>query len=167
LASELVTNAVWWSVLMRGWFEICVCEIDVAILFLMLASVATIAMDCNEDDSITTELSCWRQNLSFFPLLHKLKENLSEKMSITQKPRESSGWVGEKEENVPWDLLLELTRWPLMFAFYRSWKSSGKKDVDYEESWMRNPWEIGWYDLWGETLLGAVICPRVFEGVVW
>jgi len=29
--------------------------------------------------------------LSFFSLLHKLKENLSEKMSITQKSGESSG----------------------------------------------------------------------------
>ena len=90
---------------------------DVAILFLMLASVATMAMDCDEDNSITTESSCWRRNLSFFSLLHKLKENLSEKVSITRKPRESSEWVGEKEGNVPWNLLLESTRWPLMFAF--------------------------------------------------
>ena len=114
LALELVINAAWWSVLMRGW-----CEIDVVILFLMLASVAMMAMDCNKDKSITTESSCWRRNLSFFPLLHKLNENLSEKMSITQKPGESSGWVEEKERNVPWNLLLELTRWPLMFAFCR------------------------------------------------
>ena len=42
---------------MRGWFEICVYKMDVAILFLMLAFVVTMAMDCEEDDSITTELS--------------------------------------------------------------------------------------------------------------
>ena len=83
---------------------------DVVVLFLMLASIMTMAMDCDENDSITTESSWWKQNLSFFSLLHKLKENLSEKMSITQKSGESSGWVGEKEGNIPWDLLLESTR---------------------------------------------------------
>jgi len=42
---------------MRGWFEICMCEMDVAILFLILASVVTMAMNCDENDSITTESS--------------------------------------------------------------------------------------------------------------
>ena len=70
---------------------------DVAILFLMLAFVVTMAMDCEEDDSITTELSWWQRNLLFFSLLHKIKENLSKKILITWKPGESSGWVGEKE----------------------------------------------------------------------
>ena len=133
-ASELVTNTAWWRVLIRDWFEICMCEMDVAILFLMLASIAMMAMDCNEDDSITTESSCWKRNLSFFPLLHKLKENLSEKISITWKPRESSGWVREKEGNVPWDLLLELTRCSLMFAFCWSVKEFREEG----------------YQLWGE-----------------
>ena len=59
--------------------------------------------------------------------MHKLKENLSEKMSITWKPRESLGWVGEKEENVPWDLLLESTRWPLMFVLCQSVKEFRKE----------------------------------------
>ena len=70
--------------------------------------------------------------MSFISLLHKLKENLSEKMSITRKPGESSGLVGEKEGNVPWDLSLESTRWYLLFVDW--WKSSEKKDVDCEES---------------------------------
>jgi len=110
LASEMVTNTMWWRVLMIGWFDICMCKIDVTILFLMLASIATIAVNYNKDNSITTESSWWRQRLSFFFLLQRLKENLSENMSITLKPRESSGWIGEKEGNILWDLLLELTR---------------------------------------------------------
>ena len=42
---------------MRDWFEIYVCEMNVAILFLMLASIATMAMNYDEDDSTTTESS--------------------------------------------------------------------------------------------------------------
>jgi len=98
LASELVINTAWWRVLMRGWLEICMYEMDVVILFLMLASVVMIAMNCHKDNSITTESSWWKWNLSFFSLSHKLKENLSEKISITRKPGESSGWVEEKDE---------------------------------------------------------------------
>ena len=64
----------------------------------MLASVVMMAMDCDEDNSITTESSWWKWNLSFFSLSYKLKENLSEKISITRKPGESSGWVGGKNE---------------------------------------------------------------------
>jgi len=63
---------------------------DVAILFLMLASVMTMAVDEERDDSITMLSSCWRQILSFFSLSHKLKENQSEKLSKMLKPRESS-----------------------------------------------------------------------------
>ena len=74
---------------------------DVTILFLMLASIVTMAIDCERDNTITIELSCWRQSLSFFPLLKRLKENWSEKESIILKPRESSRWRGEKEGNVP------------------------------------------------------------------
>jgi len=112
---------------MRGWFDICVYEMDVAILFLMLASVVIMAMDCNKDDSITTELSWWRQNLSFFSLLQRLKENLSKKLSIILKPRESSGWVRENEGNNPCDLLLESTRWPLMSTLCYLVKESREK----------------------------------------
>jgi len=42
--------------------------------------------------------------------MHKLKGNLSEKMSIIQKPGESSGWVDKNAVNSPWDLLLVSTR---------------------------------------------------------
>ena len=69
----------------------CICEMNIAISFLMLASIAMMAMDCKRDNSITIELSCWRWSLSFFPLLKRLKENQSEKESIILKPRESFG----------------------------------------------------------------------------
>jgi len=36
----------------------CMCKIDVAILFLMLASVTTIAVDGKRDNSITMLSSC-------------------------------------------------------------------------------------------------------------
>ena len=75
---------------MREWFDMCICKIDVAILFLMLAFIMTTAIDCERDDTITIELSCWKWSLSFFPLLKRLKENWSEKESMILKPRESS-----------------------------------------------------------------------------
>ena len=128
-ASVLVMNAAWWRVLMRGWLEMCMYEMDVAMLFLMLASDVMIAMDCKEEALITIESSWWIQSLLLFPFMHKLKENLSEKMSMIQKPGESSGWVGENAENSLWDLLLVLTRWPLIFFLWWSVK------LDREEGW--------------------------------
>ena len=38
-ASELVTNTVWWTVLMRGELAWCTCTTEVAMLSLILASV--------------------------------------------------------------------------------------------------------------------------------
>ena len=66
-------------------------KVDIAISFLILVSVMTMAVDGERDNSITMLLSCWRQILLFFSLLHKLKEKQSEKLSIILKPRESSG----------------------------------------------------------------------------
>ena len=40
-ASELVTNTVWWTVLMRGELAWCTCAIEVAMLSLILVSVTT------------------------------------------------------------------------------------------------------------------------------
>ena len=40
-ASELVTNTVWWTVLMRGELAWCTCTTEVAMLSLILASVTT------------------------------------------------------------------------------------------------------------------------------
>ena len=64
---------------------------EVAMLFLMLASITTMAVDKDKDDSITI-LSSWSsQILLFFSLLFKLKEKRSEKLSIILKPGKSSG----------------------------------------------------------------------------
>ena len=57
-------------------------------------------------------------NLLFFPFMHKLKENLSEKISMIWEPGKSSGWVGENAGKSLWDLLLVSTRWPLMFFLW-------------------------------------------------
>ena len=79
------------------------CEIDVAISFLMLASV-TIRAEFGEEEIYRTmsSSSCvWVLSLSFSFLLAKLKEKQSEKMSDKQKPGVNSWWKGEKKENMP------------------------------------------------------------------
>ena len=128
-ASVLVTNAAWWIVLIRGWLEMCVCEIDVAMSFLMLASGATMAVDWEEKAWITIKSSCWIWDVSLFPFIHRLKENLSEKVSIIWEPGVSSEWVGENTGNRPWDLLLISTKWPLIFFLWWLVK------LDREERW--------------------------------
>jgi len=121
-ASVLVTNAEWWRVLDKGLFGICVCEMAVAMLFLMLVSITVMAVDVVDDDSITIESSWWRWFLSFFSLLLRLRENQLEKVSMIFKPGENSGWRGDDEETTPYDLLFALMRWPLIFVFYHSVK---------------------------------------------
>jgi len=74
---------------------------EVAMSFLMLASITTMAVDKDKDDSMTI-LSSWSsQILLFFSLLFKLKEKQSEKLSIILKPRKSLGWREEKEGKIP------------------------------------------------------------------
>ena len=86
--------------MVNGLFAMCVCEMDVAMLFLILVSIITMAVEGKDDDSRTILLSCWRWILSFFSLLDILKEKQSKKMSIILEPGESSGWRGEKEGNI-------------------------------------------------------------------
>ena len=66
------------------------CEMDVAMSFLILASVTTMAVDGELDDLITILSSYWRCILSFFSLLYKLKENQSKKLSIILRPGNNS-----------------------------------------------------------------------------
>jgi len=63
---------------------------NVAMSFLMLASITMMAMNKEEDNSKTILLSCWRWILSFFSLLDKLKEKRSEKLSMILEPGEKS-----------------------------------------------------------------------------
>jgi len=112
-ALVLMTKVVWWRVLISELLAICMCEMNVAMSFLMLTSITIIAVDGEVNNSITMLSSCWRWILSFFSLLDKLKEKQSEKLSIILKPRESFEWRGEKEGKISLDLLSESTKWPL------------------------------------------------------
>ena len=79
-ASELVTNTVWWTVLMRGELAWCTCAIEVAMLSLILVLV-TMRADEGREFWRTKLSSFWAQMLSFSFLSTKLKEKWSEKMS--------------------------------------------------------------------------------------
>ena len=76
------------------------CAIDVAMLFLMLASVTTRAV-FGEEFWRTKSLSSWAQKLSFLFLLTKLKEKWSEKMSNKWYPGVNSWWRGENDGKIP------------------------------------------------------------------
>ena len=117
-ASVLVMKAMWWTVLIKEWSTKCMCDIDIAMLFLMLTSVTTMAIDGEENDCKTILSSCWKHNLSFFPLLAKLKENWSGKLSTILEPRKSSEWRGENAGKTPYNLLLESIRKPLMIVLW-------------------------------------------------
>ena len=73
---------------------------EVAILFLMLASEAIKVTRGDEEDSKVSSSSFWAQNLMSFLLSHTLKEKQSEKMSIILKPGENSELRGKKKENI-------------------------------------------------------------------
>ena len=112
-ASVLVTLTAWWIVFVRGLLTIWMCAIEVAMLFLILASKATRATEGDEKDSKVNSSSSWAQNLISFLLSQTLKEKRSEKMSIILKPGENSELREEKEEKHSWDLLSISTKWPL------------------------------------------------------
>ena len=110
-ASELVINTAWWTVLMRGELAWCTCATDVAMLFLILASV-TMRVDEEREFWRTKSSSSWAWMLSFPFLLTKLKEKWSENLSETQWPGVNSWWKGSKEGKMPYDLILESMIWP-------------------------------------------------------
>ena len=120
-ASVVVMKDAWWTVLISGWFAEWICEIDVAMLFLMLASVITIAKWGDEEFHKTISSSSWAQVfLGFlsFSLLTKLKEKRLEKLSIMRQPGKNSGSRGEKDGKIPYNLMLESIRWPLVKALW-------------------------------------------------
>ena len=59
-ASVVVTKTVWCNILINGWLAICICEMDVAMSFLMLASDMTMVVELDEDASRTILSSCWQ-----------------------------------------------------------------------------------------------------------
>ena len=86
---------------MRGWLAECTCEIDVAMSFLMLASITMKTVDGEEEIQRTILSSSWMWVLSFSFLLTKLKEKQSEKLSDKQKPEINSQFKGEKDGKMP------------------------------------------------------------------
>jgi len=90
-ASVLVTWTAWWMVLVMGLLWVCICNIDVAISFLMLASVTIMVVEGEFDDLIIMLSSCWVRLLLSFCLLCKLNKNRSEKLSIILWLGENSG----------------------------------------------------------------------------
>ena len=89
------------------------CMMEVAMLFLMLASEAIKVTEGDEEDSKVNSSSSWAWNLLSFLLLQTLKEKQSEKLSIILKLGKNSDLRGEKEEKHSWDLLAISTKWPL------------------------------------------------------
>ena len=87
-----------------------ICVIDIAMWFLMLASVAMMATEGDEEDFKTILSSNWACDLSSFSLLYKLKEIQSEKLSITLRPGENSKSKGLKDGKHSLVLLAESTK---------------------------------------------------------
>ena len=88
------------------------CEIDVAILCLMLAFVIT-RVDWGEKELLRTMLSsswAWVLYFYFYFLLTKLKQKQLENSSIIRRPGENSGLRGENDGKIPRALLKESIR---------------------------------------------------------
>ena len=172
-ASVLVTNEAWWTVLVRELFVKWMCDIDVAISFLILASVTTRAVWGKEETWRIISSSSWVQILSFifFFLLTKLKEKWSEKLSIIWWPGENLILRGEKDGKIPWDLLYELMRWPLVRLLWRLVNkpilcgfgmvdNGGKSSMRFLKIWL-----IGSLKGWICDLL-AIFCRWNFIGII-
>jgi len=76
---------------------------DVAILFLMLASVMTRAVWDSEEQQRTISSSSQPRMLLQFStfLLTGIKENRLGKMSVIRLPGENSGLIGENDGKIP------------------------------------------------------------------
>ena len=57
-ALVVMTKATWYNILINGQLAICTCEMDIAMLFLILASNTMMAIEVEEDNSRTILLSC-------------------------------------------------------------------------------------------------------------
>ena len=77
LALELVMLMVWWSILIIGLLQTCMCIIEKTTLFLILASITMSTFDGEFDNLMARLLSCWIQDLNcwLLLLLNKWKEN--------------------------------------------------------------------------------------------
>ena len=118
----------------------CICDIDVAILFLILASVTTIVVEKEFNNLIIVLSSCWVQVLLPFCLPCRLNTNWSEKLSITLWPGESSEWRGVKEGKILLNLLSISTKWLLIRKHWHLVRKSSKAGC----------WDMD--VLWGESM---------------
>ena len=80
------------------------CKIDIVISFLILIFIIIMVINKESNSLIIMLSSCWRCILLFFPLLHKLKENQSEKLSIILRLKDNSEWRSKKKEKIPLNL---------------------------------------------------------------
>ena len=108
--SMLVMLTAWWIVLISSLSWVWMWVIDVATLFLMLASDAMMAIDKDEENSKTILLSNWAHDLLSFSWLNKLKEIWSKKLSITLRLGENSKFKELKDGKYSLTLLAESTK---------------------------------------------------------
>ena len=114
--SMVVMKEAWWTVLISSQLAEWMCEMDIVMLNLMLVLVITRAVWGEEELRRTISSSSWAQvRLGFLSfLLTKLKEKRLEKLSIMRCPGENLGSRGEKNRKIPYDLMFESMRWPLV-----------------------------------------------------
>ena len=122
----LVMWTAWWTVLAIGLLYVCICNIDIAVLFLILASMTTIAVEGEFDNSMIMLSSCWVRVLLPSCLLCRLNTNQSEKLSITLWPGEGSEWKRVKKGKISLNLLSVSTKWLLMREHWHLVRESSK-----------------------------------------
>ena len=115
---KLVTNTVWWTVLIRGMLVWWICATDVIMSFLILASVTMRAVE-EAELWRTRSSSSWAWLFSFPFLFTKTKEKRSENLSDNQFPGVNSWWRGSKEGKILYDLTLALMMYP--FVMFLCW----------------------------------------------
>ena len=120
LASVLMILTVWWRVYVMGLLWMCMCDIDITMLFLTLASIIISVHKEILKDSKARLSSCWiwALKLASLHLLNKWKEKQLEKVSITLWPGENSGWRESNKKCTSLNLLSILTNGPLISSHW-------------------------------------------------
>ena len=116
LASVLMTFRAWWRVFVIGLFFMWIWAIDVAILFLMLASDMMSIIKGDSNDLIVILSSSWTQEvkLQFTCLLKSCKMKQLENVSIILWPGNSSGLIGSNKVKTSLKWLSIPTKWSLI-----------------------------------------------------
>ena len=103
-ASVEVTLVAWWSIFARILQPEWMCNIEVTMLFLILASAMTRTFSGFEENSLMGLLSeyIWLLKASLSSQFTIWKERQLEKLSIRQKPEESFWWSLSKKGRLHW-----------------------------------------------------------------